>query len=101
MTTTEILGMPGGFPGDAGATVRLARRLAMTWSESSHEQAAVELVVAAMRAAGMQAKIDASGNAVGTIGRGRPGAPRLLIDGHIDSIPLHSEDRWSVDPFGG
>jgi acetylornithine deacetylase/succinyl-diaminopimelate desuccinylase-like protein len=27
--------------------------------------------------------------------------PRLLIDGHIDSIPLHSEDRWSVDPFGG
>ena len=24
-----------------------------------------------------------------------------MIDGHIDSIPLHSPERWSVDPFGG
>ena len=24
-----------------------------------------------------------------------------MIDGHIDSIPLHSKSRWTVDPFGG
>ena len=44
--------------------------------------------------------IDGAGNCVGVIGTS-PDAHRLLIDGHIDSIPLHSEERWSVDPFGG
>ncbi len=92
---------PDRFPVEVEATVGLARELAMTWSESSHEGAAVELVVEAMRRAGMRATVDRSGNAVGTIGRGRAGAPRLLIDGHVDSIPLHSAERWSVDPLGG
>ena len=43
--------------------------------------------------------IDGSGNAVGAIGPtdGRT----IMIDGHIDSIPLHSKSRWTVDPFGG
>lgn len=66
---------PDRFPVEVEATVGLARELAMTWSESSHEGAAVELVVEAMRRAGMRATVDRSGNAVGTIGRGRWGHP--------------------------
>jgi len=87
-------------PAGIAASLPLARSLAMTPSVSGDEEAAVRLVVDAMRAAGFtEVSIDEAGNAVGIVGSG-PG-PRLLIDGHIDSIPLHSADRWTVDPFGG
>ncbi len=80
--------------------IALARALAQTPSVTGTEEAAIRLVVAAMRDIGFDnAFIDAAGNAVGVIGEGN--GPRLLIDGHIDSIPLHSIDQWTVDPFGG
>src|SRR5258705_3309113 len=80
--------------------VELARLLASTPSVSGSEGDAVKLVIDAMNAAGFEAvRVDAAGNAIGEIGRGA--GPRLLVDGHIDSIPLHSLERWSVDPFGG
>ncbi|MET9609548.1 M20/M25/M40 family metallo-hydrolase [Streptomyces sp. NPDC006512] len=93
----------GRSPGqvDDAALVDLARRLAATPSQSGNEQEAIGLVADAMRTVGLDVTVDRSGNAIGTVGRGAPGAPRLLIDGHIDSIPLHSEDSWRVDPFGG
>src|SRR3989442_6019707 len=72
----------------------------MTRSESGAEEAAVRLAVTAMEDVGFDdVRIDAAGNAIGIAGMGD--GPRLLIDGHIDSIPLHSIDRWTVDPFGG
>jgi putative selenium metabolism hydrolase len=53
-----------------------------------------------MRHAGFDTvDIDGSGNAVGVVGPA-DGAT-IMIDGHIDSIPLHSAARWTVDPFGG
>src|SRR5258708_182221 len=80
--------------------VEMARSLASTPSVSGSEGDAVKVVIDAMNAAGFEAvRIDAAGNAIGEIGRGA--GPRLLVDGHIDSIPLHSLERWSVDPFGG
>jgi putative selenium metabolism hydrolase len=82
------------------ASLALAQTLARTPSVSGREEAAVRLVAAAMRELGFdEVLIDGAGNAVGVI-NGGPGA-KLLIDGHIDSIPLHSEARWTVDPFGG
>jgi putative selenium metabolism hydrolase len=86
---------------DETALVESARQLATIPSQSSNEKQAVDLVTDTMRTLGFQVTVDRSGNAIGTMGQGRPGAPRLLIDGHIDSIPLHSEDSWRVDPFGG
>jgi putative selenium metabolism hydrolase len=78
----------------------LARALAMTPSVSGDEERAVRLVAAAMEDAGFEdVRVDGAGNAIGVTGDGH--GPRLLIDGHIDSIPLHSAARWSVDPFGG
>ena len=87
----------------SGIALPLARALAQTSSVSGTEEAAIRLVVAAMEDAGFdEVRIDGSGNAVGVARPldGRNG-PTLLIDGHIDSIPLHSVDRWTVDPFGG
>jgi putative selenium metabolism hydrolase len=82
------------------SSLPLARALAQTPSVSGDEEAAVRLVVAAMQEVGFdEVHIDTAGNAVGVV-RGGSG-PKLLIDGHIDSIPLHSADRWTVDPFAG
>jgi putative selenium metabolism hydrolase len=78
----------------------LAQALARTSSLSGDEEAAVRLAVNALNEAGFdEVRIDNAGNAIGVM-RGGPGT-RLLIDGHIDTIPLHSEDQWTVDPLGG
>jgi putative selenium metabolism hydrolase len=80
--------------------VTFATELARTPSVSGTEGAAVELTAAEFRRLGFdQVDIDQAGNCVGIVGG--PDGPTLLVDGHIDSIPLHSPDRWSVDPFGG
>jgi putative selenium metabolism hydrolase len=87
-------------PIDRDALVALARDLARTGSVSGNEEAAVRTVAVALGDLGFdEVRVDDVGNAIGVLG-GTTG-PRLLIDGHIDSIPLHSEDRWTVDPFGG
>jgi putative selenium metabolism hydrolase len=88
------------YPIDRAALIGLAVDLARTPSVSGSEEAAVQLVAAAMTAAGFDTvHIDASGNAVGTLGP--TGGATIMIDGHIDSIPLHSQGEWTVDPFGG
>ena len=85
----------------ATSAVPLAVSLARTPSVSGDEEAAVRLVAAAMQDLGFdQVRIDGAGNAVG-VTETSPEGRRLLIDGHIDSIPLHSVERWTVDPFGG
>jgi putative selenium metabolism hydrolase len=82
------------------ALLALAVALARTPSVSGHEEAAVRVAATAMQAAGFDSvRIDGSGNAVGSIGP--TAGPTLMIDGHIDSIPLHSVERWTVDPFAG
>lgn len=42
--------------------------------------------------------IDAWGNVVGKIAGRRPG-PVLLLDAHMDTVPVAEPDRWSHDPF--
>ncbi len=77
----------------------------MTASVSGTEEAAVRRAATAFDDLGFdEVRIDGAGNCVGIARATDPArrqGPRLLIDGHIDSIPLHSEERWTVDPFGG
>jgi beta-ureidopropionase / N-carbamoyl-L-amino-acid hydrolase len=49
-------------------------------------RAAAELVMQWMRAAGMQASMDAVGNAVGRYDAARANAPALLIGSHLDTV---------------
>jgi putative selenium metabolism hydrolase len=80
--------------------IQFAQALAKTPSESGEEGAAVALAADRFRSLGFDdVEVDAAGNAIGIMGSGN--GPRLLIDGHIDTIPLHSLDSWTVDPFGG
>jgi acetylornithine deacetylase/succinyl-diaminopimelate desuccinylase-like protein len=80
--------------------VTLAQRLVRTPSPSGQERAAVELLAQSMRERGFAVRVDAAGNAIGSIGRGLPGHPRVVIDGHVDTIPPPTEGVWSRDPFG-
>lgn len=85
---------------DFEGAIRFAKELASTPSISGTEQAAVELTARELEKLGFDhVCIDRIGNCVGYLGSKT--GPKLLIDGHIDSIPLHSEEKWSVDPFGG
>lgn len=80
--------------------VMLAQRLARTPSPSGQERAVVELLAESMRERGFAVRVDAAGNAIGSIGRGLAGHPRIVIDGHVDTIPPPAEGVWSRDPFG-
>ena len=37
---------------------------------------------------------------VGAILKGRGEGPRLILNGHLDTVPIDDEDLWTVDPFG-
>ena len=53
---------------------------------SKEQRAANELVLGWMRAAGMQARLDAAGNVVGRYEGARPGLPCLMLGSHLDTV---------------
>lgn len=53
---------------------------------SEEQRRASELVLGWMREAGMQARIDAVGNAVGRYEGERPGLPCLMLGSHLDTV---------------
>jgi LysW-gamma-L-lysine carboxypeptidase len=66
------------------AAIAFLREIVAIPSPSTQEQAVAERSVAAMRALGYEAEVDAAGNAVGRIGVGNT---ELLLLGHIDTAP--------------
>ncbi len=47
-----------------------------------------------------EVSIDAYGSIMATM-RGKRNGPKLLLDAHIDTVPVDNPGQWSVDPFGG
>ena len=39
-------------------------------------------------------------HSVGAILRGRGDGPRLVLNGHLDTVPIDDETEWTTDPFG-
>ncbi|HHX64940.1 MAG TPA: [LysW]-lysine hydrolase [Chloroflexi bacterium] len=74
----------GGRTLDDARAVELLHGLVAIPSVSTQERAAVEYATAAMADMGMEARIDEAGNAVGRIGHG---PKRILLLGHIDTVP--------------
>ncbi len=64
--------------------IALLTGLLERYSPTGHEAAAVDYLVGQMRAAGLNAGVDAAGNAVGTCGIG---AETVVLLGHIDTVP--------------
>ena len=42
--------------------------------------------------------VDEYGNVIGTI-RGKRQGKKLLFDGHIDTVPVVNQEKWTHDPF--
>ena len=82
-------------------TVDLCGRLIQTRSYSGEEGEIAALIAEEMRALGYdEVLIDACGSVIGCIRGSRPGA-KVLLDGHIDTVPVQERERWSFDPFCG
>src|SRR5438270_6660861 len=66
-------------------------------STPGREERVVSRIADEMKALGFdEAAVDDAGNAVGRFGHG---SPIVLTDCHVDTIPLHSEGRWTHDPL--
>lgn len=48
-----------------------------------------------------ETRVDERANVVGYYQRRRPGTPVVVINGHIDVVPVLDHDQWSRDPFSG
>jgi putative selenium metabolism hydrolase len=46
-----------------------------------------------------EVKIDSYGNVIGMMKGNRPGK-KILFDGHIDTVPVVNEEKWTQAPFG-
>lgn len=78
----------------------LARALIAQPSTSGHERGAADAMAAFMREAGFDSVMrDEYGSVIGCIRGSRPG-PRILFDGHIDTVPVIPEN-WTRDPYAG
>lgn len=44
--------------------------------------------------------VDSYGNVIGHIKGNKPGK-RILFDGHIDTVPVSDDSKWTYAPFGG
>lgn len=71
-------------PTPSEADVDLLRRLVEIESLSDHEGEAVAALCRAMETRGFRVEVDAAGNAVGRIGAG---PRRIILLGHIDTVP--------------
>ncbi len=87
----------------ARAEVALTRRLIAAFSPSSRERPAAEVLLSAFREAGFdEAYLDPAGNAVGVLygGLGKTGRT-VMLNGHIDTVPLGDEHEWPYPPLSG
>lgn len=81
--------------------VELLRALIGEESLSGHEQQAVLRLKEACEALPFdRVQIDRYGSLVATIEGTRPG-PSILLDAHIDTVPVEDEREWKHPPFAG
>ncbi len=81
--------------------VQLCRRLVRIPSPSGQEGEMARTVRDLAAELGyQQIDIDAFGNVVACISGNRPGRT-LLLDAHMDTVPVTDEDEWEYSPFGG
>ena len=78
----------------------LCRRLLQIKSYSGQESLVAEEMMRFWKEAGHpDAELDRYGNCLCRQRGARPG-PRLLFDGHMDTVPVPDVSQWSHEPFG-
>lgn len=79
----------------------LCQTLIQSRSYSGEEQGVAEAMRAFFRSHGFEdVKIDRYGNCICHIPGSRPGR-KILLDGHMDTVPVPDPTKWESDPFAG
>ncbi len=82
-------------------TTDICSRLIQIKSDSGQEGAVGAEMARIFRELGYdEVATDDYGNVIGRIHGSRPGA-RVLLDGHLDTVPVDDPTRWEHDPYGG
>ena len=85
---------------DAEALARFVQELVRIPSPSTQEGALATRVAEEMRRVGFaDVWISRIGSVIGRIGPGH--GPKLLFDGHMDTVDVGDPARWSRPPYGG
>ena len=81
--------------------IEVCIRLIRAQSDSGHEERAAEVVAQAFRELGYDDVVtDEYGSVIGCI-RGKRAGARVLLDGHIDTVPVENASQWRYDPYRG
>ncbi len=81
--------------------IALCQRLVRQPGISGQEAATASVVKDFMETAGFDdVWTDRYGSVIGRI-RGKGSGFSVLLDGHLDTVPVSSPDAWTHDPFGG
>lgn len=87
-------------PDDKSQLTTLLSRLIRTRSISSKEEQVAQLLMEELRAIGLQdVRVDRIGNVVARMGSAAQ--PRLLYNGHMDTVDVTNYSAWEVDPWKG
>ena len=96
----EVLGMSTlSNPASATSVLELCRAFVRIPSPSGGEGPLAALVAARMAALGLEVQVDRFGTVLGLRRGTRPG-PTLLLDAHLDTVPVTDPAAWTHDPFG-
>ncbi|NLO84384.1 MAG: YgeY family selenium metabolism-linked hydrolase [Clostridiales bacterium] len=80
--------------------VELCQNLIKSSSYSGNEGDVVKKLTAYFEKNGFDSvHVDKYGNIIGCIKGNRPG-PKVMFDGHIDTVPVQDATKWDHDPFG-
>ncbi|MFV0379289.1 MAG: YgeY family selenium metabolism-linked hydrolase [Anaerorhabdus sp.] len=80
--------------------LELTSKVIKARSYSGEEKEVAETLKAYCEANGFDSvTIDEYGNIIGCIKGIRPG-PKVLFDGHIDTVPVADESKWTYPPYG-
>ncbi|WP_010259934.1 YgeY family selenium metabolism-linked hydrolase [Treponema primitia] len=80
--------------------IDLCQKLIQQQSYSGQEDTVVAVLKAEMERAGFDSvRVDRYGSIIGCIKGKRPGK-KVLLDGHIDTVPVSDETAWRYPPFG-
>lgn len=79
--------------------ISLCQELVRAKSYSGEEEKAAEVLKNFFGRKGFdEVTVDAYGNVIGMIKGTRPGK-KILLDGHIDTVPVQDETKWTHKPF--
>ena len=80
--------------------IELCRELVRIPSPSGQEGELARFVAERMQAMGMRVEVDRYGSALG-IRKGHKPGPTLILDAHLDTVPVTNPAEWQHAPCGG